>query len=169
MPISLAGKRSRAALPSASAGVTLLEMLVVVAIIALLAGINFPSVSAGLDSVRLRSATNSVVSFLNAALSRADRRQEVVELSVSLRESTLSVHSLEPGFERKLALPEGIRIEEIQPKPAWDDSGPRRFLLLPGGTPPRVGIQIVNARGARRMIRIDPTTGVPEIEELDSK
>ena len=40
-------------------GVTLLEMLIVVALIGLLAGISFPSVSAGLETLRLASAASA--------------------------------------------------------------------------------------------------------------
>ncbi|HWB95097.1 MAG TPA: prepilin-type N-terminal cleavage/methylation domain-containing protein [Bryobacteraceae bacterium] len=170
MPILLAGKRSSTGAGTGGArGITLLEMLVVVALIALLAGLTFPSVSAGLDSVRLRSATNSVVAFLNAALSRADRRQEAVQLSVSIDHNALWVDSVEPGFVRRLEMPEGIRIEEVLPKLAMEERGPRRFLLLPGGTPPRIGVQIVNSRGNRRLVRVDPTTGVPNVEDPEQK
>jgi len=49
-------------------GVTLIEMMIVVAIVGLMVGITFPAVSAGLDSVRLASATDSLASFLNAAV-----------------------------------------------------------------------------------------------------
>ncbi len=143
--------------------------MVVVAIIALLAGLTFPAISAGLDSVRLSSATNSVASFLNSALNRADRRQEVIELAVSARENALWLHSVEPGFERKLELPEGVRIEEVLPRLPQPDQDPRRFLLLPDGTPPGIGIQIANRRGAQRIVRVDPTTGLPEVETPESR
>ena len=144
-------------------------MLVVVAIIALLAGISFPAISAGLDSVRLSSATNSVVSFLNAALNRAERRQQVMELLISPREGTLALRSNEPGFERNLKMPDGVRIEDILPKISEEPSGPRRFLILPGGTAPRIGIQLGNVRGARRIVRVDPATGMPQVETPESQ
>jgi prepilin-type N-terminal cleavage/methylation domain-containing protein len=148
----------------AQAGITLLEMLVVMAIISLLAGISFPAISAGLDSVRLASAANSVVSFLNAALNRAERRQQVMEVTISVRENALSLYSAEPGFERKLEMPDGVRIEEILPRLEEEEQGPRRFLLMPGGTAPRIGIQIGNRRGARRIVSVDPAIGMPQVE-----
>ena len=46
---------------------------------------------------------------------------------------------------------------------------PRRFIVMPDGAPPRVGIQIANRRGARRIVRVDPMTGVPRIEVPEPK
>ena len=57
-------------------------MVVVVAIIALIVGLSLPAASAGLDSVRMVSASDSVAAFLNAAVNRAERRQQPVELVV---------------------------------------------------------------------------------------
>lgn len=151
------------------AGITLLEMMVVTAIIALLAGITYPAVSAGLDGIRLSSASDSLVAFLNGALNRAERRQEVVEIAVSIKDNVVLLVSNEPGFQRKLELPEGVTIEAVWPKLEEAAEGPRRFILLPGGTPPRVGIQIVNRRGARRIVRVNPMTGVPAIEVPEPK
>ena len=39
---------------------------------------------------------------------------------------------------------------------------PRRFLLMPGGAPPTLDIDLSNPRGAHKIVRIDPITGVPQ-------
>ncbi len=65
------------------AGVTLIEMVVVVALISLMVGISYPALTSGIDSLRLNAATNGVVSFLDYGLSRAERRQQVVEIIIS--------------------------------------------------------------------------------------
>lgn len=140
--------------PRSTAGVTLIEMLIVMAIIGLIAGISFPSVSAGLESIQLRSAADSIASFLIAAQTRAERRQQAIEVVITPAESTLTLYSSEAGYTRKLALENGIRIVGDQPT---------QFLLLPGGTPPAVAIDIFNKRGAHKLVRIDPVTGVPQI------
>ena len=49
-------------------GVTLIEMMIVMAIIAVVVAIAFPSAASGLEAIRLRSAADSVVGFLNTAL-----------------------------------------------------------------------------------------------------
>lgn len=148
-------------------GVTLLEMLVVVALVAALAGITFPTATAALDSIRLSSASDSMVAFLNAAVVRADRRQQVIEVTIDKKENAILLQSTEPGFERRLDLPPGITIASVVPAlPATDSDGPRRFLLYPGGTVPGFGVELTNAKGTRRIVRVDPITGVPKVERV---
>src|ERR1041384_2542026 len=86
-------------------GVTLIEALFVVALIALVAGLSFPSVTSGLDTLRLRSTSDAIVSFLNIALDHADRRQQAVEVIVSTRENTLLSRTADLGFQRSLEIP----------------------------------------------------------------
>ena len=144
-------------------GVTLIEALIVVALIAMVAGLSYPSVSSGLDTLRLRSASDSIVSFLNIALDRAGRRQQAVEVIVSPRENLLLSRTADLGFSRRLDLPPQLRIVSVQPaSPAiLDPQEPRRFLLYPGGSVPRIGIEIATSQGRRRLVRVDPVTGSP--------
>ena len=75
------------------------------------------------------------------------------------------IHSTEAGFERRLELPDGISIEAVLPlEPGADPGAPRQLILLPGGTAPRIGIQLRNRRGSRKIVRLDPMTGIPRIE-----
>ena len=150
-------------------GVTLIEMLIVVALIGLLAGITFPSVTAGIDSLRISSASDSIVSFLNGALNRAERRQEVVEVEISPRGNTLSLRSTRAGFTRTLELPEGVTIRAVLPPIPVEPAASRYFLLYPGGTAPRFGVELVNRRGARRIVRVDPIVGAPRVEQVQQR
>ena len=148
----------------ASRGVTLIEMLIVVALLGLLVGITFPSVTAGIDSLRIASAANSVVSFLNGALNRAERLQEVVEIEITPGASRLVLRSTRPGFERELELPDGVTVRSVLPENRSAPGQPRHILVFPGGTVPRIGVDLVNHRGTRRIVRVDPATGAPQIE-----
>ncbi len=145
-------------------GVTLVEMLIVVTIIGLIAGISFPAVTSGIDSLRLASASDSLVSFLNGAMNRAERRQDVVEIAISIQDNAVWLTTA--GLSRKLEMPSGVTIKAVWPKFAANPDAPRRFLLLPGGAVPRLGIEIANRKGVRRIVRVNPMTGVPEIERL---
>ncbi len=148
-------------------GVTLLEMLIVGALLALLAGITYPSVAAGIDSLRLNTAADSIASFLNAALNHAGSRRVPVMVEISRDGNFLRLSSTEAGWTRRLEMPQGVEVENVQPAPPAPPGYENRLfrlLVYPGASPPGVAVSIVNRRGARRIIRLDPATGAPEIE-----
>jgi len=148
-----------------SRGVTLMELLVVLAIIALIVGISFPSTIAGMENLRLAAGARSVAAFMNVAANRAQRRQQAIELSISVKENAVTMRSPDAAFLKNLALPKGIVVRAVWPALAEPSDEPRRFLFQPGGVPPRIGIEIANRRGARRIVRLNPITGVTEIEQ----
>lgn len=147
----------------AEGGVTLIEMLLVVTLIGLMVGISFPSITSGVDSLRLTSAADATASFLNGALNRAERRQQVMEVTISKQHSKLTLRSSEAGFTRELSMPTGVSITGVLPERV-ESSGDRHVFLYPGGTVPRIGVELANKRGTRRIVRVDPMTGVPQIE-----
>jgi len=164
MPISSVGRASN------RTGVTLIELLIVMAIIGLMTAVSFPAITAGLDSIRLTAASDSLVSFLNGAINRAERRQQAVALVIQPKQNRLEIYTNEPGFTRELVMPEGVTIEAVLPKiPDLPDWEPRRLIVMPGSTPPGIGIQISNRRGTRRIVRVDPMTGFPRVESVISK
>ena len=163
MPTFSVGRTSRR-------GVTLVEMVVVVAIIALIVGLSFPAATAGLENVRIVSAGDSVATFLNGAVNRAERHQEPVELTIAQEDGVLTLHSNEPGFTRELKMPDGVSIESVLPEiDGADGSQPRRILFLPGATVPGIAIQLTNRRHAHRRIHLDPMTGFPRVENVEAK
>jgi type II secretory pathway pseudopilin PulG len=149
-------------------------MLIVVALIGILAGISYPAVSAGLDSVRIASSSDDVATFLNSAVNRAERRQKPVELVIAPKQNRITMSSTEPGFERVLQLPDGILLEAVLPPVENGEAGPegappRLLILMPGASVPGIGVQLANRHGARRIIRLDPMTGFPRVESVVSK
>ena len=144
-------------------------MVVVVAIAGMIVAVSLPSTAAGIDSVRLASASGSIASFLNAAVNRAGRRQQAIEVVIERKENRLALYSNEPGFTRELRLPDGIAIEAVldgNPDDELDAKAPYRLLLIPGASTPGIGIQIANRHGSRRIIRLDPMTGFPRVESV---
>jgi hypothetical protein len=47
-----------------------------------------------------------------------------------------------------------------------DPNGVRRFLIYPGGAPPRIAVEIENSRGRRRTVDLDPFTGSARATEV---
>ena len=162
MPTSSAGSRS-------NAGVTLIEMVVVVTVIGLIVAVVAPSMAAGLDSVRMASASDSVATFLNGAVNRAERRQQAVELRIAPQENALGARSADSSFAAVMSLPDSIAIASIEP-PVVNPEGqnqPRRFLLYPGGTLPRIAVELVTKEGRKRRVEVDPITGLPRSETVE--
>ena len=142
---------------------TLLETLVVVSLVSIMLMVAYPSLTAGLDGVKLATSADTVVSFLNSAVSRAERTHQVVEITISRRENALAARTADPKSVREMKMPEGIVIAAILPE-AGANEELRRFYLLPGGTVPRIGVELRNPHGGKRIVRVNPITGAPEIE-----
>src|SRR5579871_6594166 len=80
------------------AGITLIELLIVLTLIALVTGISYPSAAAGVESLRLRSVSDQIVNFLNAAIDRAGRREQVIEVWIAPKDNVLIARSPDLAF-----------------------------------------------------------------------
>lgn len=147
------------------AGVTLIEMMMVVLIISLVAGLSFPSVTSGLDSIRMRSAADSVAAFLTLSANQVERREEPLELVFSRGDNLLAARGLRGKFHRELALPEGVMLRGVLPMAQDDLAGTRTILIFPGASVPQIGVVLENSRGQRRVVTLDPISGVARVEE----
>jgi len=154
--------------PKSTRGVTLMELVIVVAIAGVMAMVALPAFSSGLDNMRLSQASDSTAAFLNGALNRVERRQQVMEITVSIRENVMLLRSADGAFARKIEMPDGVRLDAVLPRTPGDTGELRRILLFPGATAPRFGVQLVNRRGTRRIVSVDPITGVPRIERPEN-
>jgi len=134
-------------------------MMVVVAIVAVIAAIAYPSAAAGIESARMVSAADSVAAFLNSAVNRVERRQQAIALTISYKENRLSLFSND--LTRELQLPDGITLQGEQ-----ED---RRLILMPGATVPGIAIVLANQRGLRKIVRLDPMTGFPRVESVNKE
>jgi len=157
---------SRKAGVKSEAGITLLEMLIVATLIALVAGISYPAMSSGLETLRLRSASDSIVALLNTSLERADRRQQAVQIQIWTKEGVLAARSADLGFVRRVEIAAPLRITDILPHlpvpPNPDEA--RIIVLYPGGAVPRIGIELSTPQGRKRLVTVDPITGVSQAQ-----
>jgi Tfp pilus assembly protein FimT len=131
-------------------------LLVVLALAGMIMAISFPTVTAGLDGVRLQSAGRRVAAFVNAACARTEREQLPVEVVIEARR--LRALAADGKWEKAEELPEGVevRAEEL----------PRRLVLLPGVPPPRTKLSLRSQRGKTLSVELNPLTGAPEIGEV---
>jgi hypothetical protein len=88
----------------------------------------------------------------------------VMEITISKTDNSLEMRSSEPGFYRKMQMPDGVSIVQVLPPLPDNPDAKRNFLLYPGGTVPPLGLQLINRRNVQRVVRVDPITGVPHVE-----
>lgn len=136
--------------------------MIVVTMIAIVAGVSYPAVSSGLETLRLRSTADAIAGLLNTSLERADRRQQAVEIQIFAKQGLLIARSADLGFTRRVEMPEFLHITDILPHVPAGIEEMRRVIVYPGGAPPAIGIEISTPEGRKRMVRIDPITGVPQ-------
>jgi prepilin-type N-terminal cleavage/methylation domain-containing protein len=161
MPTSSVGRITNHSLKAVpQAGVTLIEMMIVVTLIALVAGLSYPTVSSGLETLRLRSASDAIVALLNTSVERADRRQQAVEIQIT--PGFVIARSADGAFNRRIDIAQPIRITDILPHVPASSDDTRRILVYPGGSPPRIGIELSTVAGRKRLVSIDPITGVTQ-------
>jgi len=154
-------------------GVTLLELLVVVALASVLLAVVFPSVGAGLRTLELRSAAQRLAASARYAREQAIHRQRFYELEIDTAAGTISVGDLERSgpaqagsarSRRSFELPATVRVERISPEETGSPTR-RRFLFSPDGGAPAFEIVLGNDR-RQAVVTSNPLTGFPRITEL---
>ncbi len=130
-----------------TSGISLIETLVVVALVALAAAFVGPSIGAGLENMTLRSTGRQIVSVLRRTQADARMRQESLAVRVEDGEAVL----IGAGSSRRTALDASIRI---------GDGAPVTYLLLGSGQivgPER--LELENRRGRRGVVELGPAPG----------
>jgi len=155
----------------AEAGVTLLELLVVVALASVLLAVVFPSVGAGLRTLELRSAAQRLAASARYAREQAIHRQRFYELEIDAEAGTISVGDIErtgtdasSRARRSFELPASVRVERITPEEPGSPPR-RRFLFSPDGASPAFEITLSNDR-RQAVVTSNPLTGFPKVTEL---
>ena len=136
-----------------ASGISLIETLVVVALVALAAAFVGPSIGAGLENMTLRSTGRQIVSVLRRTQADARMRQETLAVRVEDGEAVL----LSAGSSRRTALDASIRI---------GDGAPVTYVLLGSGQivgPER--LELENRRGRRGAVELGPAPGAVRFVE----
>lgn len=141
-------------------------MIIVVTIIVLLSGIAYPSVATGVRSLRLDSAARDIAALENTCVSRAQRLQDAVELTISHSDNSLEARSVSGAdFHERLQLSKDVHLRRILPiEETAPEEDTRTFYIYPGGAPPAIGVEIESRDAKLRVISLDPVTGVPSVK-----
>jgi type II secretory pathway pseudopilin PulG len=137
-----------------TAGITLVELLVVVAIIGLMLSLSFPTLTTGLDGYRLRAAVDRAGTLFQQARVEADRRQQPVQFTADPETNQVRALAADATWRETLDLTDGVRI--VQPR------GLQNWILYPATPPPQVRLLLEAQTGGRRGLSINVFTGVAE-------
>lgn len=139
---------------SARAGVTLVEMLVVMTLIGLMVSIAYPTVTGGLSGIRLRGAIGNAQAFFLQAKQYADRQQQVVQLTVDPEANHLRVLSATGDWVETLDFKDGVAVSGLK------DS--HSVILFPGSPAPAFELLLAVGEDEQLGIRVNVLTGLPE-------
>ena len=135
-------------------GITLVELLVVMAIIAFMMAVAYPNVTSGLEGIRLKSEVSDVSVFWAAARQRADRYQEVIQVTADPKKGELRAVSAESDWGQLMTLEDGLAMAEPKEPLSW--------MLFPGTPSPEFRILVAGELGAQAGVKVNVLTGVPE-------
>ncbi len=136
-------------------GVTLVELLVVMAIVGVMMAVAYPNFTSGLEGIKLKSAASRAATFWAEARQRADRFQEVVQVTVDPKGRELRAASAEGSWQARFPIDDGLFIA----RPAAIE----RRLLYPGTPSPRLELLLGGESGGRAGMRVNVLTGVAEV------
>ena len=89
-----------------NSGFTLVELLVVLAILALALAVIPPSLTGAVDSARFKSTQRDLVSALRYARSRAVNSQQAASVNINVKQGTMQV----VGRQRTLSIPDDVAL-----------------------------------------------------------
>ncbi len=139
---------------STERGITLIELLVTITIVALMVSISYPTMTRGLDGIRLKTAVDRAGTFFNAARQAANRRQEPVQFTVDPERNQLTTLSADGDWEDRLVLDESTEVA-FPPKI-------QSLILYPGDPPPEFRLFLKTHDGSGAGLKVNVFTGVPE-------
>ena len=145
---------NRPARGSSERGLTLIEIMVTVAIIAAIVGISYPTFTRGLDGIRLRTSVSRAGTFFHRARQQADRRQRTVQFLVDPEKQMLSAAAIEGPWRDEFRFEDGIQVVFPTERAT--------LILYPGQPAPEFRLRLANRAGARAGLKVNVFTGVPE-------
>jgi len=135
-------------------------MLVTLAIISLIVSIAYPSMTTGIDGIRLRTSVDNIATLFTEARNMSDRFQTPVQITVAPGEDRLHAATIDGAWQKIYELPDRVHI--VIPS----DTG--TVVLYPGSPTPGLRMLLEAEYGGRAGLRFNIFTGVAEKWEPDT-
>ena len=156
-------------------GFTLIELIVVMVIVGLLAGLVMPRVFGTLTHVELRSAARTTVSFLHQARDLAYYKKKYIKASFNLSTGHITLLTYQskaveekdsfagPEMEwagiKDFFLPVSVKLEKCVQKDKTITQGLFDIIFYPAGNTTGGHITLMNKKGRTFLIKVDIITG----------
>ena len=145
-------------------GITLVELLVVMAIIGLIVGISVPALTGYANSLRLKTTIRQVTSLISFARSMAISSHEDLAVVIDADEAAITLVRQASGepLEQKVRLPPAVTVELlVGGQPAQEG----QFVFRPTGALVGRTISLVLAnQNKRHTITVTGTTGAVSVQ-----
>jgi type II secretion system protein H len=137
-------------------GFSLLELILVIAILGMLAAVVLPSLPGALESARLRGSAGEVRATLTLARTLAVSESRGRSVSFDLGSGEFGID----GDARKWLLPDGIRLAAVRLGDAAAERGVVRVRFRPDGSADEAQVAISSSGGGMMRVNVDPLTGM---------
>jgi len=133
---------------------TLVEILIVLAIVTIVAIATVPRISTALDTVRFRGTVSGLVTFLRDAHLEAILRRRETVVTINFKENTLKIDD-----DKQFTLPPEMTLE---PEKKDGHDSKYRFFYNGRGSGPR--IQVIGKNKRKAVVFVDLLSGLSEFD-----
>lgn len=145
-------------------GFTLIEIMVVVAVMGLLMALGLPAIFNGLKSEGIRRAVNDLQEACNKARAQAILSGSVAELTFSPQAGTFGA----AGFSGKIPGNVALHMLDVNLS-EFKDAESAHVRFFPNGTCDEMTVVLQSDRNEWRMISLEVTTGLASVENDPQK
>jgi len=166
MPMCSVGNERRSS-PRNAAGMTLLELVFVITVLSLMAGLVAPRIGSGVDNWKLRSAADRIAQTLRYARTRALFEQHFYVVEILPEKKLVRILQPESRTLQEFSLPDGIQVQADE-KP-WTRGAAEviRFILPPSGEVEERDLWLRNQQGKMLKVHFDFLLGKPGVETAE--
>jgi type II secretion system protein H len=167
-----AGRTLNRRLKGETNGFTLLELVLVLLLMSLIAGLTVPFVASTLDRIKLQSEVRKIASALQYARSEAISKKTLYTFNIDIDENQ---YSLGIPKQEEITPPkqidETVRILDYQKTDETLTEGAFMILFYPRGNSSGGTLRFISINDKDEeniyVVNIDPITGKPKIEKME--
>lgn len=150
-------------------GITLLELMVALVLIAIMSALVYPSFGNAMANLRLNGLGRQVTSACRLAKSEAVTRREPYRLLTNIEKNQMWVTNASSEVQKELEFPPGIKMIQVQKISTMGTGDVGDFYFFPNGTAEAGSITFRDERGKELKVQIDFLTGEAKVVQSDEK